>query len=385
VIIFLIIADFFLLWLVILSHTCQAIDTTVTQEYPRKWLNTIVAICSYSHMSGFTFLSGHLSKPNISNGSFRSILERIIWPFFATNIILGLILSWINNNIQSNWLSPNESNLQLLFFTGITATWYLRSLFTWRLIFPMYAQFKRSLWLPISLIFALLAGYDPWAGWKENNYRTIQMFPIFLLGHLTPRDFLKNKISSIWIRISLLPPVLGYILHNIFYAWNQTTDGSMKEEENSWQQAYGNDPYKILWRLFYDFYAIWFTFTIIAWMPRFKIPFFTDWGQRTMYPYLLHQCFLIVPLSRTILPHLGEEGNSGKFVGILLIAFIFQCIFSTNFIRWFFWPLIEPNFSSLFQSQTKDKGEKSEISLGTFCCCVRAPLAEIPLLGENES
>jgi len=171
------------------------------------------------------------------------------------------------------------------------------------------------------------------------NYRGIQIFPWFIAGALVPREWLTDRITEPRIRYSLLSLFIGFWIY-LCFDWS---DAKMPRLITS-QSAYTDDPYGILWHLFYYGVSTINLLTVLAWIPRRKIPYISDWGQHTMYPYLLHR-FLLIILENT--GFFVTNANNGLTALYITMPIIAGCCLSTTLARRFTWPMFEPNLSCL--------------------------------------
>jgi len=164
------------------------------------------------------------------------------------------------------------------------------------------------------------------------------------LGSLIPREYLVERLSSSTFRFSLLIPFFGFVFYLGFYGIGSRLPYIITD-----QDPYKDDPYGILWHLFYYAVVLVNLLTVLAWTPRVKIPLLSDWGQYTVYPYLLHYLLLIV------LKEIGffvPNANVGLVILYFILPFLATCCLSTTLSRRITWPMIEPNLSCLFVQES---------------------------------
>lgn len=164
--------------LVVMGH---ALESLLLREPLARALYTAIYLF---HIPAFAFLSGHLTRAELS----RKSLEGIAWSLLAPLVIFQVLYvafdAWVLGRgwgrhwlVQPYWL-----------------LWFLWSLACWRIMLPLL----RRLPLPLGVSFALAlgAGLLPWVGYLLGLSRTLVFLPCFVAGHLCPREWLTGNTSA---------------------------------------------------------------------------------------------------------------------------------------------------------------------------------------------
>ena len=87
------------------------------------------------------------------------------------------------------------------------------------------------------------------------------------------------------------------------------------------------------------------------WLPMFEIPWISDSGAHSIYPYVLQVTGLTIWTHvrdaleiREILP------TSGWWIIIFLVQPLFILLLSSRCVRFLFWPLVEPYWLNMFMT-----------------------------------
>ena len=155
---------FVLISLVIVGHIIEPVIGRF------DWVKSVYIFVYIFHMPMFAYVSGAVSEREIDNKVIKSIVTKLIIPY----VFLELIYSVFDYFLFS------RSSLNVTPLVPYWILWYIFSLVLWRLLLPVFNQFK----LPVVL--AILAGL----GCGVNNYdynlsfsRTFVFFPFFLIGN----------------------------------------------------------------------------------------------------------------------------------------------------------------------------------------------------------
>lgn len=166
------------IFLIVLGHMCF-----LTNFKSVDFLHNFLFII---HLPIFFFVAGYFSKigPNEPIKAFK----RLAIPYFVFCIIFELYSIYYLGN------SPNSA----LFINSGYALWFLISLFTMKLLLPIFNKFRYP--ILIAFILSILIGYIDSDVFGIS--RTFAYMPIFLIGFYY-KDY-KSKLESNYPKINKL-------------------------------------------------------------------------------------------------------------------------------------------------------------------------------------
>lgn len=144
-------------------------------------LNTVYMWLYSFHMPAFILISGMLSRSNIYTQFFRKITSSILLPLIIFNLFYE----------GTHLIFFGEASLYLQQIRPYWVMWYLLSLLIWRGTLPLIK--KVPLYLPLSLIPALLIGLITNSHELFGLSRTLYFWPFFLLGYKLTPEFLNSE------------------------------------------------------------------------------------------------------------------------------------------------------------------------------------------------
>ncbi|KTD32376.1 Acyltransferase family protein [Legionella moravica] len=264
-------AKFFLIFCVVLLHFISPHRSGIlTQKY---LLTQNLYVClQLLAMPCFTLISGVFSHKQLTERSMGKILTHLMAPY----IIFELIYSYV----------ARDYNTKLLIIEPFYILWYLLSLAIWRTVLPYFLQIKCP--LLISVIVALLIGFCGKMGDVFALGTTFLYFPFFVLGFKLAQY--KERDWSLWYKVGAF-----IIFCCLIYLVFSISPNNVKQFEpiHPYFFIYHTTVSKALFlRCFWMIISLSFCFSFLVLMPSQRT-FFTEWGQRTMYPYLLHVFFLL--------------------------------------------------------------------------------------------
>ncbi|WP_062131827.1 acyltransferase family protein [Demequina aestuarii] len=139
------------------------------------------------HMPAFVFLSGYLTRKS-SGWSPRALAGRLLFPFAVFQVLHLGAASLVAGEIST----PTP-------LVPAWTTWYLLSLFAWRVAAPWLARIPHV--LPVSVGVSITAGGLAVIGPQLSLGRTLGFLPFFVLG-LVWRDAWFARLRSPSIRIA---------------------------------------------------------------------------------------------------------------------------------------------------------------------------------------
>lgn len=316
-------AKFILIFLVVFGHFISPI------KGQNEWLYTIYNFIYTFHMPAFILIGGFFTKGVWRDGYLPKIFKKVLIPYLVFQLVYSLFYYDLYG----------KSEVKLDFFSPHWTLWFLLSLVFWNILLKVFVKIKYPLVLAIGI--GVAVGYIHDIGTFLSLLRTFVFFPVFLLGHLLEKkDFKKILKPSAKAAAAAFLIVLFITYHFIFP--NGTKEWLLASSSYSEILGY-NDWYGGLIRL--AMYGIMFaaTFSFLALLPRRKM-FFTEFGERTLYIYLLHG-FVLKYLFTTELFASIEE--NGAYFMLLFLAVIVTLFLASKPVIALAQPFIELRWSKL--------------------------------------
>lgn len=251
-------AKFILIMLVVIGHAMQIIADNPLIAFVYKFIYLF-------HMPAFIFIAGYFTKFQ-KEQKYSSLL--ILYVIFQTFYCIA------------NVYAAKNVGATVEFFEPCWVMWFLVSLITMKLALPYITKCKFP--IIISLVIAILAGYEPLIGSYLSLSRTIVFMPFFLLGYYCNTAHLA-KIQNIPKRIAL-----GMVLLSVLVLFLLTPfDLGFLFNDRAYEMMDVNGWYAGFFRLAFLLWSAVLTVCFLALVPR-KQKWFSDFGERTLQVYLLH-------------------------------------------------------------------------------------------------
>lgn len=224
------------------------------------------------HMPIFVMLSGYFSKHfAASPRQARGLVRSVVVPYLLIESAFTLFRYFgdgqhLNFALQDPWW----------------VTWFLMTLFFWRLSAPLWRVVRFP--LVIAVVVMLAAGSKELTGTFELG-RLLQYLPFFVLG-LSLRHEHFVKLRTTWARIVAVPVVAGAI----YLAYVLAPYASV--EWVYWRRGY--ESLDVSYPVFAGIKLAQLAVTIvviaavIALVPTRRLPVITSFGAASMFAYLLH-------------------------------------------------------------------------------------------------
>jgi len=320
-------AKFLLIFLVVIGHF---ITTFINQQV----IEQIYILIYLFHMLAFILVSGYFSKGFQKPGYVRKITKKILVPYFLFQIIYSFYYYFLYD----------KSEFTVQIFKPHWSLWFLLSLFCWHLLLFVFSKVKYS--LLVAVLIGLIVGYVDVIGNYLSLSRTFVLFPVFLLGFYMKKEhfqMLTSKKGKWLAAIGLV--VMLFIIHFV-----------LVDMPKEWM--YGSKSYEKLgagWeggiiRLLYYGMSLLMILIFLAFVPR-KEYFFTNWGARTLYVYLLHG-FIIRYFRVSELASYIKETHA--YYLLFIFAIVVMYILCSNFVYTVFQPLLELQADRLKKWRQKD-------------------------------
>jgi fucose 4-O-acetylase-like acetyltransferase len=294
-----------------------------------EWLYTIYNFIYTFHMPAFILIAGFFTKGVWRDGYLAKIFKKVFIPY----LIFQIIYSFYYYDLYG------KSEMKLNFFDPHWTLWFLLSMLFWNVLLKLFVKMKHPLILAIGI--GVAVGYIHELGTFLSLMRTFVFFPVFLLGHLLEkRDFKKILKPSTKVASAVFLIVLFFTYHFFF-------PHGMKEwflASSSYTDIIGYKTwYGGLIRL--GMYGVMFiaTFSVLSLIPRRRM-FFTEFGERTLYIYLLHG-FILKYLFTT--DFFASIKDNGLYFMLLFFTVIVTLFLASKPVIAIAQPLIELRWSKL--------------------------------------
>ncbi|WP_369269382.1 acyltransferase family protein [Streptomyces sp. R11] len=225
------------------------------------------------HMPAFIVISGYFSRSFDGRPQqLRRLVTGLVVPYVVFETAYTLFTRW----------TDQEPDRPISLLDPLYLTWFLASLFLWRLSAPLWRRVRMP--LPLALAVAMLATLSPSIGNDLDLQRTLQFLPYFVLGLLLrPEHF--RMVRRRAVRIAAVPvfvaalAVAYWAVPRMAGAWFYHRDSA---EELGAPQWYGAVMTPVLFACSLVLVAC-----FLAWVPGRRM-WCTVLGVGTLYGYLLH-------------------------------------------------------------------------------------------------
>ncbi|WP_165063606.1 acyltransferase family protein [Marisediminicola senii] len=326
-------ARFACVTLVVIGHGVQRLTAESNNAL-------IVYLFIYAfHMPAFALISGYFSKsgpPGVHQ--LKKVITDILLPYFIMETIWTVVQFLVEGKQELNPTSPSWT------------LWFLLALGIFRLILPYLALVRFPLFW--ALLFSVGVGYLPNVDSTFSLSRAIGILPFFVLGwKLKEWGIIERwptlKAAAWWIR-ALAVGIFGawlYVVVANIQVWRDVDLRFWFFYDDSYS-GLGEDQW---WaggvRLAIIVLAVLLSASFFVLLPRGET-WFTDFGQATMYVYLLHS-FILYPIRETGVIS-GERTSAVWLLSMILACIAISIALSSPLVRRIFRPLIEPKPEWLF-------------------------------------
>lgn len=329
---------FILITAVVVGHAADYYtETSIMMRYIYLFIYTF-------HMPLFVFVSGFFSKGIINKPTFR--IEKNI-SYFLVYVIMqsGIFLMKL--------LVMRVENPRFNFFTAAGTPWYLMAMMLWLGIMYLLKDIKREYLLILTILIALIAGYDTNVRYFLCLSRVIVFFPFFILGYYAEEiditKILENKYLKIFsiiflCCIALLILAKGdfiYQFRGYLNARNPYVEINVLHLEFAW-----------IYRLLIYGLMLIMSLAVLYITPKFKIPFITKIGSRTLQIYVLHYFVLrIANYSGWLEPLKDIFPNTWKWI-YLLLSIILTFLLSAKIFEYPFKKIMNIRIDNIYKNRS---------------------------------
>lgn len=290
-------AKYLLITLVVLGHMLRPAPGNQVAMQGALWVWIYLF-----HMPAFALIAGHLTgiRPPTAT-RYRDLVVRLLIPYLLFNsfyVVLDRVALGSGEPFDLTdpyWL-----------------TWFLLSLFWWRLLLPVILQLRYP--VATSVVISLSAGLVPGFGSQFSASRTLSMLPFFVLGAVLTRQQILWRPPKADRLLGGLVLVVAFVA-----AWMLSSSMGLMTDWVSWKESYaaqGLDPLTgLAIRGLLIGVAVLMTFAFLSVVPRARTGY-TALGAFTIYPYLLHG-LVVRGYGATSLPEASES-----WIGFMLLVVV---------------------------------------------------------------
>ena len=303
-------AKFILITLVILGHFIRDLG-----------LHELRLIVYATHMYGFAFISGYLSKNLVEIKRWKKTLFRLIRIYLFGNVVFYIFARVV----------PFINDFSFNIFNPYHIMWYLYALIIWRFLVPLNVilNWKKSILL--SIILCLVMGLffsDVYS--QYTALRLINFYPFFLVGLFFPLNKLRylnraNKLISISLMIVAISMIL---LINIF----------AEVDVLKWLLGYYSfnlrgvfDPLLLGLKTLLTLISIMLLISLMS-LVGVRRYWFTSRGENSMYAYLFHE-IIGLPLTYIVVHNMNVSNVIYWQIGVIASTLLVVVVLTSDFWR----------------------------------------------------
>lgn len=290
------------------------------------------------HMPVFILISGYTARRYIGDArQVKRMVSTLVIPYLLVEAGLEVVeMTLAGEPVSLHVLEPEW------------LTWFIAALFIWRLTTPIWLALRWP--IPVSILVSLVGGLSP-VGDVLALPQVLGYLPFYVVGmHLRREHF--DLLVRPWVRACSVLLLLGaFVVCQLFHrGWTIYW--------LYWRDGYSEAPLNAgaLIGIFNRGSLLLVGFALataaLAMVPQRKA-WFSRFGERTLYPYLLHGFAILWLVHIGFFSTLVEHGIPG---GILVAAgaAVFATVLMTKSVARVFRPLFEPNMSRFFR-QTAER------------------------------
>jgi len=336
-------ARFLCVTLVVIGHGVQRLTIDSSNAL------TVYLFIYAFHMPAFALISGYFSKSSPpSLVQMKKVLTDILLPYLIMETVWSLVQFLVEGKAEFN---PSKPSWTL---------WFLLALGIFRLILPYLALFRWP--LLISLALSIGVGYLNNVDSTFSLSRAIGILPFFVLGWKARQwPFVESwqtlGARAWWWRTGALAVLGGWlaVVGVFIQTWREADLRYWFFYDDSYTGLGESAWWAGLIRLGLIALATLLSIAFLMLVPR-GTAWMTQFGQATMYVYLLHS-FVLYPLRESGVLR-GEHSSASWLVFMILASIAISIVLSSPVVRKVFRPVIQPKPAWLFATD-QPRREKS--------------------------
>lgn len=222
------------------------------------------------HMPLFIFISGYFTKYSEENKK-KAIKNYLIPYIFFSVILYSFRILILKDEFDFRLLIPQY------------AMWFLLSIFTYKIIYNTIYNIKHL--FIISIIMAVLVGFDTSFSNFGSFSRTVVFFPFFVAGNKFKEEYLikSNKVKKI---ILIILPIILIGVGYLCTKWN--IPKSLLKGDVAYKLIDISIMPSVITRITLLIISFILCYLILNVVPNKKIELISEIGQNTIIIYLLH-------------------------------------------------------------------------------------------------
>ncbi len=288
-------------------------------------------------MPAFAFVMGHITTiagPVASSP--KRLVTRLLVPYLIFNVFY-LVLDQV--------LTERTAEFDLA--SPYWLTWFLLSMFWWRLLLPIFTQLRYP--VAVSVLIALVSGAAPAVGAPFAASRTLALLPFFVLGATL------NTNQVLWRgrRVGRAAGLLVLALAGLA-AWQLRDVVSSAPDWLFWNAGYADQHYDLFSGIAVRGMMLaagtLLTCAFLLAVPRARTGY-TMLGSFVVYAYLLHGPVILL-YRQTGLPDLLHRDWQVGVLVALAVALALGCMHHQ--VRRVMRPVIQPRLTWLFERSGQD-------------------------------
>lgn len=282
-----------LIILVVVGHfTDIALDES-------KALESLFLIIYSFHMPLFIFLNGLMCRRIVASRA--KVLDKVI-VFGGLYIMLKAVLYFTRTAV-----GHEDINFHLFEEDGVP--WYLFATAAYYVISYILRNINKKWLLALSVLLALLIGYDP----DINDFlvmsRIIVFYPFFILGWMLDVHKLTQFMSKGWLRPCGIAGIAGFSILCIYEQEIMYKLRPMFTGRNGYEKLDNATDADPLFRIIAYLISFLMCFFVMAAVPHIKIWLLSTMGRRTLAIFVLHRPVLYCLTYADVLPWLRDSAG----------------------------------------------------------------------------
>lgn len=310
-----------LIFLVVLGHFYETVDF--------QGRTGIYCLIYSFHMPTFIFLSGLCFKKANNNKFFKNL----VYPY-----VVFQVLYTIFNALEAG------KGIKFQFSTPNWILWYILAMCLWHGVSNVINITEKNALpiLAVSIIVALLVGFDKTVAGYFALSRTIAFFPFFFAG-VCIKTLYYDKFEGIVLSPPKMLKIIACVAVSVCVAVLFIFRWDLK---NRWfyQSTPYKQPYEVFIRAAILVCAVSFIIFLLVFIPKKKVPFLSYIGQNTMPIFLMHGFVVRFLLHRDYLINIPLP-----IVTIPILSLLVVCIFALPPVV----KVLRPFYSWPFQKKNK--------------------------------
>lgn len=319
-------ARYWVMLLVVMGHFMTPMWDVGPAHGAYVWLYTF-------HMPVFVMISGYTARRYI--GDARQVKRMV------STLVIPYLLVETGLEVLEMWLAGEPITLHVLEPQWLT--WFIAALFIWRLTTPIWLAVRWP--IAVAVLVSLIGGLSP-IGDVLALPQVIGYLPFYVVGMHLRRDHFDQLVKP-WVRAcSAAALVAAFVVCQLVHE-------GLTISWLYWRDGYSEDPLNaeplagLLNRGSLMALGFVLAFAALAMVPQRKA-WFSRFGERTLYPYLLHGFAILWLEDVGFFTTLTDYGVAAA-LAVAAGAAILTTLLMTKTVARVFRPLFEPDLSRHFR------------------------------------